>query len=248
MSTDLDPILPLASDLGLPSPVDRLSIAPTADLYGCPFAVTDAALAVHSERFLQVPALTGIDLRHPVSGNDATADGWIGLRTNLQAHLEATLRVLGTTAHRSEVARASARWRSLDLEEAVTTAGGVAGAMRTLEGWRSHPQAEAVRGLPFVGRRDLGTGRRGRGTGAGRSERRLDGIRVLDLTRVIAGPIAGRFLASFGADVLRVDPTGAGGRPPVRLRRRRAVARPARVRQRRAGGDGHRTHLWLHER
>lgn len=240
MDTDLDRTRSLASDLGLPSPEDRLSIAPTADLYGSPFAVTDAAvstvasavwavatfdaerrdgpttaltvdarhaaIAVHSERFLRVPALAELDLRHPVSGNYATADGWIRLHTNLQAHLEATLRVLGTAAQRSEVARATAGWTSVDLEEAVIAAGGVAGAMRTLEGWRAHPQAAAVRGLPLVGRRDLAASPRDPGTRAARSPRRLDGIRVLDLTRVIAGPIAGRFLASYGADVLRVDP------------------------------------------
>jgi crotonobetainyl-CoA:carnitine CoA-transferase CaiB-like acyl-CoA transferase len=235
MAADLDRMLSVVTDLGLPSPVDRLSIVPTADLYGSPFAVTEAAaaavasavwavaafdaerrgativpatvdarhaaVAIHSERFLRVPDLAALDLRHPVSGNYRTADGWIRLHTNLQAHLRAALGVLGAAADRSEVARATAVWPSLDLEQAVIDAGGVAGAMRTTAEWRAHPQADAVLGLPLVGRRDLAAG-----GGPHRPGPRLDGIRVLDLTRVIAGPVAGRFLASFGADVLRVDP------------------------------------------
>jgi len=38
--------------------------------------------------------------------------------------------------------------------------------------------------------------------------RPLARLRVLDLTRVIAGPVATRFLAAYGADVLRIDPPG----------------------------------------
>jgi crotonobetainyl-CoA:carnitine CoA-transferase CaiB-like acyl-CoA transferase len=41
---------------------------------------------------------------------------------------------------------------------------------------------------------------------AGTPERPFAGLKVLDLTRVLAGPVAGRVLAAYGANVLRIDP------------------------------------------
>jgi hypothetical protein len=83
------------------------------------------------------------------------------------------------------------------VEDAVVAAGGVAAAVRTPEQWAGHPQGLAVAGLPLLRLRRVGP--------APPSDRRLPGLRVLDLTRVIAGPVGTRTLASHGADVLRVD-------------------------------------------
>ncbi|MGT2494711.1 CoA transferase [Cupriavidus basilensis] len=55
-------------------------------------------------------------------------------------------------------------------------------------------------------------------TGPLRRTAPLRGIRVLDLTRILAGPVATRFLAGFGADVLRIDPRLAG-KSPARFRK-----------------------------
>jgi hypothetical protein len=97
------------------------------------------------------------------------------------------------------VAAATGGWRAVELEDAVVAAGGVAAALRTRAEWRSHPQARALAGTPLL---DVAEAAEGPSLPGGRV---LDGVRVLDLTRVIAGPVAGRFLASFGAEVLRVD-------------------------------------------
>ncbi|MDB5685936.1 MAG: L-carnitine dehydratase/bile acid-inducible protein, partial [Rhizorhabdus sp.] len=140
----------------------------------------------------------------PIAGDYRAADGWIKLHTNAPRHRAAALSVLGCEPTRETVARAVARWNAQDLESAVVTARGCAAAMRTADAWQRHPQGMAVNAEPLIAI-DRGV--------AGppspwrpQPDRPLRGIRVLDLTRILAGPVATRFLAGFGADVLRVDP------------------------------------------
>lgn len=163
-----------------------------------------ACLAFHSERHVRVPALSGAVLWDPIAGNYATADGWIRLHTNMAPHRQAVLDVLGVPAEREAVAEAVARWPGRDLQAAVITAGGVAAVMRTVDEWRGHPQHEAVAAEPLV---DIRAGTAGTtiAPSIGDDASLLDGLRVLDLSRVIAGPVAGRLLASWGADVIAVD-------------------------------------------
>jgi crotonobetainyl-CoA:carnitine CoA-transferase CaiB-like acyl-CoA transferase len=223
----------VVENLGLPRPGQAICLEESADVFGSPFAVTRAATAsigaalwavshldavrsggsrqsvklsgrhasaaFHSERLLSVPALRNEELWDPIAGNYPAADGWVRLHTNLPTHRRSALAVLDVPADRAAVAAAVAAWGAVELETAVAEAGGVAAAMRTRSEWALHPQAKAVASLPLVGIAPTGDGP---GPCSGRF---LDGIRVLDLTRVIAGPVAGRFLASFGADVLRVD-------------------------------------------
>ena len=101
------------------------------------------------------------------------------------------------------VAAALSERRAEEVEAAVTVAGGVAGAVRSLDAWRCHSQGRAVAGEPLIGHRSAGDA-------APRirppAELPASGVRVLDLTRVIAGPVCTRFLGALGADVLRLDP------------------------------------------
>jgi hypothetical protein len=140
----------------------------------------------------------------PIAGNYQAQDGWIRLHTNYACHRAAVERLLGA-GDRESVWAAVAGWKAEDLETAVVEAGGCAAVMRTREGWLASPAGAATAGAPLVPAADRGLPAGMAGAGGSRP---YSGVRVLDLTRVIAGPVATRFLAAYGADVLRVDPPG----------------------------------------
>lgn len=147
-----------------------------------------------------------------LSGDYRAADGWIRLHTNAVAHRAAAIRVLDGTDEPAAVARAVRGREAATLEADVVAAGGCAARMLSAEQWQDHPQGRAVRTEPLLACRVTATAPPHPSDDSvklrGRLDRPLDGIRVLDLTRVIAGPVATRFLAAFGAEVLRVDPPG----------------------------------------
>lgn len=140
----------------------------------------------------------------PIAGDYATKDGWIRLHTNAPHHRAAAESVLGACADRAAMAAKVALWAKSELEHAVVEAGGCAAEMRTWSAWQAHPQGMAVNAEPLIHFQTTHHERSSLWQGS--IAQPLAGIKVLDLTRVLAGPIASRFLAGVGAQVLRIDP------------------------------------------
>nr|WP_062336258.1 CoA transferase [Herbidospora sakaeratensis] len=153
-----------------------------------------AAVAFRSERHFRIDG-EPIPLWAPLSGDYACADGRVRIHANFDHHRDAALEALGLPpdATREEVGEACGRRTGEEIEDRVTRAGGCAAAMRGRSEWAGHPQGRAVAARPLITLDRLPG-----------PPPRQPGMRVVDLTRVIAGPVAGRFLASRGADVMHV--------------------------------------------
>ncbi|MFH8803124.1 CoA transferase [Streptomyces sp. NPDC017936] len=176
--------------------------------------VDDGAVATAfvSERHLLVDGRTPTGFA-PLSRFWRTADGWVRTHANYPHHRERLLRALGPAGACGDpaaVAAALAGRSALEVERTVSAAGGLAVALRTPGEWAAHEQAAELARRPLVERARADTPHAralpplpDRGEGAPLLP--AAGLRVLDLTRVIAGPVATRVLALLGADVLRVD-------------------------------------------
>jgi crotonobetainyl-CoA:carnitine CoA-transferase CaiB-like acyl-CoA transferase len=165
--------------------------------------VRHATASLRSGHYLKVGDGAVSAARNSIMGFYPAKDGrWSYVHANFPNHRAAALKVLGCEESREAVARAVASWDAADLEEAIIVAKGAGGMVRTHAEWADHPQARAIAALPLmeivqIGDRDPEPLPEG--------TRPLSGIRVVDITRVLAGPTCARTLAEHGAEVMKVS-------------------------------------------
>jgi crotonobetainyl-CoA:carnitine CoA-transferase CaiB-like acyl-CoA transferase len=165
--------------------------------------VRQATASLRSGHYLKVGDGDVAAGRNSIMGFYPAKDGhWSYIHANFPNHRAAALKVLGCEENRDSVARAVATWNAADLEEAIIAAKGAGGMVRTRAEWASHPQAAAIAALPLMEIVRIGDSPP---EPLPEGNRPLSGVRVVDVTRVLAGPTCARTLAEHGADVMKVS-------------------------------------------
>jgi hypothetical protein len=162
-----------------------------------------ASAECRSERYLRVDGKPPPPTWDPTAGIYTTRDKrFVRLHTNFRHHRAAVCKVLGCDMEREKIQAALMQWDGEPFETAAYAGGAVVSLMRSHDEWSATPQAKALAQLPTFTIEKIGDAPP-KPWPAG--DRPLSGIRVLDLSRVIAAPVAGRTLAAHGADVMLIS-------------------------------------------
>ena len=162
-----------------------------------------ASLEFRSDHYIELDGQPLGERWDNIAGTHRCGDGrWVRLHTNFPHHRAGVLKLLGCEGTREAVGQALQRWTAFDFEQAAAEAGMCVTALRSFAEWDAHPQGQANATLPAVRIERIGDAPPTPLPAGG--DRPLSGLRVLELTRVIAGPVGGRTLAAHGAEVLHI--------------------------------------------
>ena len=149
---------------------------------------------------------SGVGVDSPMSGEFyPTRDGkFVKIELFYPRLRDAMFKVLKCAPTQRAVEAAIMQWDGEALERAIRDESGAIGMVRSAAEWRSHPVGARLSAKPIIEIEKIGDSDP-IPFPAGRLDKPLSGIRVLDCTHVIGGPVTGRTLAEFGADVLHIS-------------------------------------------
>ena len=137
-------------------------------------------------------------------------DGHVRIHANFDHHRDGALALLGLRRNpesyqKAHVQAALQDWDAEAFETAAAAAGLVVAAARTFAEWDAHPQAVVLAGMPLLTVARIDEADPAPLPSISKQNQPLTDVRVLDLTRILAGPICGRTLAAYGADVMLIN-------------------------------------------
>ncbi len=213
--TGVDPVLPSSFAVGTAAQASIAAAALAAAALGRARNGVQQRVAVDmAHAALECTGHYSVDGHTPevwdkLSGLYRCSDRWVRVHANFAHHRDGALRVLGlppgAATERKQVDAALAKWRALEFEQACAEANLVVAAVRSFDEWDAHPHSKAVAAAPLITLQKIGDAAPRALPALPAAAQPLHGVRVLDLTRILAGPVCGRTLAAYGADVMLIN-------------------------------------------